>query len=108
VLKRPPARQARQLPPSQAIGFAMGRNGSHHIEKVEDDLRPGVRRDADGDKGGKGIAGRIRVYDGSGLAPGASRRHAPCSPSLNSSYASQVTTPPGSRLQHHFMTLHST
>lgn len=35
-------------------------------------------------------------------------RHVPCSPTLNSSYASQVTTPPGSRLQHHFSTLHNT
>jgi hypothetical protein len=34
--------------------------------------------------------------------------HVPCSPTLNSSYASQVTTPPGSRLQHHFSTLHNT
>ncbi len=37
-----------------------------------------------------------------------SRIHLPCSPTLNSSYASHVTTPPGSRLQHHFMTLQST
>lgn len=32
----------------------------------------------------------------------------PCSPSLNSSYASQVTTPPGNLLQHHLRTLHRT
>ena len=29
----------------------------------------------------------------------------PCSPTLKSSYASHVTTPPASLLQHHFMTL---
>lgn len=32
-------------------------------------------------------------------------RRLPFSPTLNISYASQVTTPPGSLLQHHFMTL---
>ena len=32
----------------------------------------------------------------------------PCSPIRKSSYASQVTTPPASRLQHHFITLLNT
>jgi len=32
----------------------------------------------------------------------------PCSPTLNSSYASHPTTPPGILLQHHLITLHRT
>ena len=34
--------------------------------------------------------------------------HVPDSPTLNKSYASHDTTPPGNRLQHHFTTLHRT
>lgn len=40
----------------------MGRNGSHEVEEGEDDLGAGVRVDAEGDEGRKGVSRKLGIY----------------------------------------------
>lgn len=108
VLKRPPAGIPRQFPTTQTVLFGVSSNGSQEIEEIGDDFRARVRLDADRNKSVEGVAREVRVWGVWLVWPKREGATIPCSPTLNSSYASQVTTPPGSLLQHHLTTLQST
>lgn len=109
VFESPPSCQTRQFSTPHSVNFTMCGNGRHEIEEVEHDLGSGIGSDADGNKCGKCIAGIAGIYTRiSDRRDVGGRDRLPCSPILKSSYASQVTMPPASLLQHHLMTLQRT
>src|SRR6188768_4346453 len=56
VFKQPPSRHAGELPSSEAIGLAVGRDGRQQVEEVEYDARTSSVFDAEGNEGLERVA----------------------------------------------------
>ena len=61
MFKQPPSRHAGELPSSEAIGLAVGRDGRQQVEEVEYDARTSSVFDAEGNEGLERVASVVRV-----------------------------------------------